>query len=131
MDQPHVTGVIQADTEIDVYYTKQTYTLTVRFQNINGQEMTDTIVEQLQTGDTYRITVPTFENYEVVGNSVIEGTMSGQNREVIVTYAEKAGTNEEGLRIYTLTGRPSVLINDYMTPLGLSEVNRGYGETIE
>jgi hypothetical protein len=66
-----------------------------------------------------------------VGNSVIEGTMSGQNREVIVTYAETAGTNEEGQRIYTLTGRPSVLINDYMTPLGLSEVNRGYGEAIE
>ena len=34
VDQPHVTGVIQADTEIDVYYTKQTYTLTVRFLNM-------------------------------------------------------------------------------------------------
>ena len=129
-DQSSVTGVITGETEINVFYTKQVYTLTVKFHDLNGREMTDSLIVQMQTGDTYRLTAPEFDGYEAL-TPVVEATMGNQNKEVIVYYTETAGTTEDGRKIYTITGQPSEMINDYMTPLGLHQVNRGHGETIE
>ena len=130
VDLAAVTGTITGDTEINVFYTKRTYTLTVKFQTTSGRELTDSLVMQMQSGDSYSFAVPEFEGYEAL-TARVEGVMNSQNKEVIVTYIEVAETNEEGQKVYTITGKPTVMINDYMTPLGIGQINRGGGESIE
>ena len=130
VDLAAVTGTITGDTEINVFYTKRTYTLTVKFQTTSGRELTDSLVMQMQSGDSYSFAVPEFEGYEAL-TARVEGVMNSQNKEVIVTYIEVAKTNEEGQKVYTITGKPTVMINDYMTPLGIGQINRGGGESIE
>jgi len=129
VDLAAVTGTITGDTEINVFYTKRTYTLTVKFQTTSGRELTDSLVMQMQSGDSYSFAVPEFEGYEAL-TARVEGVMNSQNKEVIVTYIEVAETNEEGQKVYTITGKPTVMINDYMTPLGIGQINRGGGEGI-
>ncbi len=123
VDRSLVSGTITEDTVIDVYYTRNDVTLTVRYLDLNGNRLADEVVRTLKSGDAYRIESPAVERYTAL-TGVVEGTMPGTNKEVIVYYVREEET-EDDRKVSNLT------IDEYLTPMGIGNVNRGFGEAIE
>ena len=119
-DQASVTGVLTEDTDLYVNYTRQAVTLTVRFLTLDGDNLADPVELNLYLGDSYSVDVPGFEGYRALNPTNVEGTIGGQNLEVIRYYIPV--TDE--LPTYAQ-------IDDYTTPLDIGQVNRNSGETIE
>ena len=132
-DQAAVSGTITENLELEVHYTRQDAVLTIRYLTLDGTKLAENQVVAMKYGDTYRYTVPAFENYEAQ-TAAVEGTMTSASREVIVWYLPtpeiNPGENGTQSRIH-VNGTNYIMINDMMTPLGLGEIFRGSGESVE
>ena len=132
-DQAAVSGTITENLELEVHYTRQDAVLTIRYLTLDGTKLAEDQVVAMKYGDTYRYTVPAFENYEAQ-TAAVEGTMTSASREVIVWYLPtpeiNPGENGTQSRIH-VNGTNYIMINDMMTPLGLGEIFRGSGESVE
>jgi len=129
VDIPVVSGIITEDTVVDVFYTRMDVTLTVRYVDLNGQELADPKDTVMKAGDPFREEAIEIAGYEPAVQT-IEGRMSGLNKEVTFVYLDMTA-DETGRKVTTVTGRPTYLIDEYTTPLGVGETNRGAGETVE
>ena len=109
-----VTGTITADTTREVYYTRNSYRLTVNYRYYEtGVAVRPSITQTHAYGDNYRVVSPTLDGYKC-SRTVVSGTMPAYDVQVTVWY-----TPEE------------TIIDEYGTPLGLDNVSLNMGECIE
>ena len=128
-DQAAVSGTITEDLELEVHYSRQDAVLTIQYLTLDGTRLAEDQVVTMKFGDTYRYEAPAFENYETK-TEFVEGTMTRASMEIIIQYlpiSEKDGTQSR----INVNGTSYIVINEVMTPLGLGEVFRGTGETME
>ena len=89
-DQTIVSGTLNANKTVTVYYEKNTpvqYTLTIYYKFEDGSPAAMTHSKTMDTGSTYSVTSPTIEDY-VADKTVVRGTLSG-NKSVTVTYSAR------------------------------------------
>ena len=87
-DQTIVSGTLNANKTVTVYYEKNTpvqYTLTIYYKFEDGSPAAMTHSKTMDTGSTYSVTSPMIEDY-VADKTVVSGTLSG-NKSVTVTYS--------------------------------------------
>jgi hypothetical protein len=114
-DLERVSGTLTANTEYDVVYTVNEYTLTIRYVYPNGEPATDPFVGGFLFGEDYSIPAPVIPGF-YTANRVVTGTMPARDVTVTVIFAEA-----ENL----------IHIDDFETPLGLGLGSINAGETIE
>ncbi len=115
-DHVRVTGTITKDLELNVIYTRNVYTLTIRYRYTTGGDAAPTHTEELYYGGEYSVRSPIIDGY-TVSRAVVRGRMPAYDMEITVYY----DAGRTGL----------VTIDDFDTPLGLSNVNLNAGEAIE
>ena len=84
-DKTSVSGTLNADTTVTVYYSKDQYTLTIYYKYTDGTTAATTYTGKMNVGSSYSVTSPTIEDY-VADKTVVSGTLSG-NKSVTVTYS--------------------------------------------
>ena len=87
-DQTVVSGTLNADKTVTVYYEKNTpvqYTLTIYYKFEDGSLAAMTYSKTMDKDSAYSVTSPTIEDY-VADKTVVSGTLSG-NKSVTVTYS--------------------------------------------
>lgn len=114
-DRERVSGTLTANTEYDVVYTVNEYTLTIRYVYPNGEPATDPFVGGFLFGEDYSIPAPMIPGL-YTANRLVTGTMPARDVTVTVIFAEA-----ENL----------IHIDDFETPLGLGLGSINAGETIE
>ena len=109
-----VTGTITADTTREVYYTRNSYRLTVYYRYWEtGVAVRPSITQTHAYGDNYRVVSPTLDGYKC-SRTVVSGTMPAYDVQVTVWYTPA-----------------ETVIDEYGTPLGLDNVSLNMGECIE
>ncbi len=84
-DQATVSGTMPAENvEVTVVY-HTAYTLTIRYQNVDGSEASAPHTDALVAGETYSVASPTITGYKP-DQATVSGTMPAENTEVIVVY---------------------------------------------
>ena len=91
-DTNNVNGIIEDNTEYTITYSKNEYTLTINYLDVDGNQLLEPYSNTFKYLDTYEITSPAKEGY-TPDYDVVEGTIT-DNTEVDVIYA---------LNEYTLT----------------------------
>jgi hypothetical protein len=124
VDKALVAGIVYENTVIDVYYTPNTVKLSVFYQYLDGSIAADPHFETLHAGDRYSVVSPVIEGY-TASIAVVEGTMPGQDLQVIVWYRPDTAEENEGR---VPLGDGTTMITEYGVPLGLGETNRNAGE---
>ena len=117
-DQLRVAGTLNADTTIDVYYTRHIYTLTIRYRFVGGGVAAPTYTANLEYGASYSIASPTIAGY-TTERPRVRGTMPNRDVEITVYYDT------------TATPPDLITIDDYGTPLGLGNLSINAGDSIE
>ena len=109
-----VTGVITEDTTREVYYTRNSYTLTIYYRYWEtGVAVRPKITQTHLYGEDYRVESPELEGYKC-SMPVVKGTMPARDVQVTVWYTPA-----------------DIIIDDYATPLGLDDLSLNIGECIE
>ncbi len=67
---------------------KETFTLTVRYQNARGYEMHEPYTAELNAGDPYNVASPEIEGYKP-NTATVSGTMPAGDLSVVVTYTSE------------------------------------------
>lgn len=80
-----VEGTLTEDTVIDVIYSRNSYTLTIRYVDMNGNVIAKTYRKVLLYGDRYSVKSPTVAGYEATRGTVA-GTMPARNVQITVRY---------------------------------------------
>ena len=124
VDKALVAGIVYENTVIDVYYTPNTVKLSVFYQYLDGSTAADPHFETLHAGDRYSVVSPVIEGY-TASIAVVEGTMPGQDLQVIVWYRPDTAEENEGR---VPLGDGTTMITEYGVPLGLGDTNRNAGE---
>ena len=124
VDKALVAGIVYENTVIDVYYTPNTVNLSVFYQYLDGSTAADPHFETLHAGDRYSVVSPVIEGY-TASIAVVEGTMPGQDLQVIVWYRPDTAEENEGR---VPLGDGTTMITEYGVPLGLGDTNRNAGE---
>ena len=98
---------ITKDTEIFAYYELDTFTLTVKYQKKDGEELTSmTHTEEVKFGKSYSVPSRNVTGY-TADKDVVEGTMPAQNHTVVVTYTPKTYTVVVHSNYPTVLGLPN------------------------
>ena len=115
-----VTGVLTEDTEVDVYYTVNRYTLQVYFRYEDGRVAAPSYTGEYDYGAVYWVISPEIAGY-TASIRQCRDTMPARN--LIITVIYTGGFKE----------KPSntEIIDDYNTPLGLGGLGISIGETCE
>lgn len=121
-DQPFVSGTITEDTEIIVHYTREVYTLTVRFVSVDGKEVAAPYRSSYLVGETYHVECPAVTGY-TSARQTVTGTMPGRNEVITVLYVPDRSDGPGGPGVTS--------IQEYETPLGLDHVNMQIGVCFE
>lgn len=119
-DVETVNGMIMSDLVIDVVYHVNTYTLTVHYVDVNGEQLADDVVNTLTAGSSYNVTSPVIDGYQT-NMTEVTGVMPGSNVEVTVVYLKK---DEPRQPIYTT-------IEDYNVPRGIGGGGCSLGEMFD
>ena len=114
-DIAEIKGVLEKDTEYDVVYTPEDYTLTILYRFQDGTEAAETYTEVLHFGDEYSVESPVIQTY-FANKQKVEGVMPARDVTVTVIYAK-----------YPVI----ITIDDFETPLGIGLGSINVGETIE
>ena len=130
-----VTGNLTADITVDVTYTASEYTLTIDYLYLDGSKAAETYTAKLLCNSQYSVQSPYLRGYHAMPN-LVAGTMPGRDVQLIVYYVPTSGyidiaptntTENQNNR-----QRSTVIeIDNYGTPLGLSNVCLTAGESIE
>ena len=125
-DLDTVAGIMgNTDVNVVVTYNPITYTLTILYPVLGeNQYAADPVVVQLRAGEAYRVESPRVEGF-IPTVDVVAGTMPAGDREITVPMIG------EGSRKLLGTDRPTVIMEDDLTPLGIGNSALGSGEIIE
>ena len=118
-DQDVVAGTLTEDTIIDVIYSRNSYTLTIRYVDMNGNVNATRYRKVFLYGDRYSVRSPQIAGYEA-SRAVVSGTMPARDVQVTVRYAAQ---NQPVQELET--------IEDYGTPLGLGNLVQNAGDCFE
>ena len=119
-DMDVVAGTLNGDTNVDVIYSRNSYTLTIRYLDMNGNVIATTYRKVFFYGDRYSVKSPAVAGYEAVRGTVT-GTMPARNVQITVRYNPLGQPPVEELET----------ISDYATPLGLGNVVMNSGDCFE
>ncbi len=125
-DQARVTGTITADTVLNVYYTVNTYNLTVNYVYVDGTQAAPSYTATVNFGTVYSVTSPAVDGF-TANTAVVTDTMPA--RDVIETVIYTA--NPAPAPAPAPAGAGPVIIDDYDTPLGLPNLTMNSGDTYE
>ncbi len=110
-----VTGVIAGDIVLDVVYMPNSYMLTIEYIYGNGTMAAATYEQQLVTGTGFTVDSPVIPDYQPSVRKV-SGTVENQDLVYTVIYVPTQTT---------------ILIDNYMVPLGVGDVNLNLGDCFE
>ena len=114
-----VRGTIWEDTLVIVHYVPEDYTLTIKYEYLDGSEAAPTWKQTLRMGDEYDVVSPEVEGY-VALTLRIKGTNPGRDEHYVVVY----------IPLDEVPVRHSD-ISDYETPLNLDDVHVQVGICVE
>ena len=125
-DEETISGIMgNADVTITVTYSPILYTLTIHYTAVGEDgEVAEPTVLHLAAGEAYRAAVANIPGYESLLD-VITGTMPASDRSITVPMI-----GEEASKILG-RGRPTMIIEDERTALGIDNAVLGSGEIIE
>ena len=125
-DEETISGIMgNADINITVTYSPILYTLTIHYTAVGEDgEVAEPTVLHLAAGEAYRVPVAQVAGYEALLD-VITGTMPASDRSITVPMV-----GEEAAKILG-GGRPTMIIEDERTALGIDNAVLGSGEIIE
>ena len=118
-DSPVVAGVLDGDTEVDVIFSRNSYKLTIRYVDMNGNTVAKRYLKEFFYGDKYSVKSPAIAGYEV-SRGTVSGTMPARDVQVTVRYSTLPQPVKE-----------LETINDYATPLGLGNLVQTAGDCFE
>ena len=114
-DQERVTGTITENTTLDVYYTRNSYTLTIYYRYTDGGFAAESYVATMAYGEWFRIASPEIAGY-TPSRAFIQDDMPARDATYVVFYSQQGN---------------GVIIEDYDTPLGLGNVSINVGDCYE
>ena len=130
VDKARVTGTITKDTTLDVYYTVNTYYLTINYIFLNGATAAPTFSTRAAYGTDYRVESPAVNGY-TPDEPVVEGRMPARDVTVTVIYT----ANPRPAAVVTpplIPGHvPYAILEDYDTALGIPNLSISAGEVYE
>ena len=132
-DIARVTGVLTKDTEVDVIYTINAYTLTIQYLFEDGGEAAPTYTAALNYGAAYSVDSPAVDGFNTA-TPTVAGTMPDRNVTVTVFYLALpvAPAPAPAPDAPAAAAGPFLVnIDDLETPLGLGLFSINAGETIE
>jgi hypothetical protein len=135
-DQARVTGTITADTTLNVYYTVNSYNLTVNYVYMDGSQAAQTYTAAVAYGTAYSVTSPAVEGF-TPNNAVVEGTMPARDVIHTVIYTAIPAPAQPDAPAVAPAAAPAVehiplvILEDYDTPLGIPNLSLCAGEEYE
>ncbi len=118
-----VSGTLNSNTVVNIYYTPITYTLTIRYRYTNGNQAAPYYRARYAAGDAYSVTSPTVSGYRT-NTPVVSGVMPAGDRTIDVYYTRRSSgggtttpTNTTRTRT-TAAASTETVIEEYPTPLG-------------
>ena len=117
-DLKEITGEMGGENLVyHVIYTGETYTLTVIYVDLEGNEVAPRHRESgLHPGDLYSVESPVIPGY-TTKDKVVEGSMPAMDKTVVVIYAP--------------AGKGYTILEDYDTPLAAGNCAINVGECFE
>ncbi len=117
-----VSGKLNSNTVVNIYYTAITYSLTIRYRYTNGNQAAPYYRARYAAGDAYSVTSPTVSGYRT-NTPVVSGVMPAGDRTIDVYYTRRStgGTTTPTRRTSTTTtaaATTETVIEEYPTPLG-------------
>ena len=118
-----VSGKLNSNTVVNIYYTAITYSLTIRYRYTNGNQAAPYYRSRYAAGDAYSVTSPTVSGYRT-NTPVVSGVMPAGDRTIDVYYTRRSsggGTTIPTRRTSTTTtaaATTETVIEEYPTPLG-------------
>jgi len=89
-DKLSISGTMAAqNTVITITYNRNTYTVTVKFETSEGDELAPSVVQEIIHGSSYSIAVPEVTGYKP-NMSVVEGVVNASDVNVTVYYYSEA-----------------------------------------
>ena len=122
-DQERVTGTITADTTLNVYYTVNSYNLTVTYVYLDGREAAQPYTGLVEYNTVYNVPTPAIAGF-TANIAVTEGTMPARDVIYTVIYTANPAPQQEQ-RV------PYEILEDYDTPLGIPNLSISVGEVFE
>lgn len=117
-DKPVVSGTLAADTSVVVTYTKNSYTLTVKYRYADGSTAADSNVSTVAYGEDYSAASPVIAGF-AASRSTVTGSMPAMNFTEIVYYT----SGEKILNIHYQFADGSPAANSYT---GVFDVNEAF-----
>ena len=138
-DQARVSGTITVDMTVNVYYTVNSYGLTVNYTFIDGTPAVPSFTSLVPYGDAFSVPTPVLEGY-TANILTYDGTMPA--RDVIYTVIYTANPapepepeaepepepEEEVVPAPNVAHVVTTILDDYDTALGLPNVSMSSGE---
>jgi len=123
-DTNRVTGIITQNTTLNVFYTRQTYTLTINYVYTGGGIAAPSTTMTLGMGDAYDVVSPVINGYRASAERVT-GNMAARNVTLTVFYTVDAAPAA------FVPSDDLIVIGEYGVPLGLGNVSLNAGDSIE
>ena len=130
VDKARVTGTITKDTTLDVYYTVNTYYLTINYIFLNGATAAPTFSTRVDYGTDYRVESPAVNGY-TPDEPVVEGRMPARDVTVTVIYTANPRPAAVVTPPLALGHVPYAILDDYDTALGIPNLSINAGEVYE
>ena len=124
-DKVMVTGTCNGDEIIIVNYTAQSHKITIRFVDLNGNELFETVELERLTGEEFDVEVPQIPGFEALRDRVT-GTVTVRDLEITVQYKPVVVDQQQNDDIVNVFS-----FNEYETPLGLGNVTQQIGVCVE
>ena len=88
-------GIISGEKELSFEIVgKETFTLTIKYQNSRGYEMSAPHIEELTPGSSYKVESPSINGYKP-DKAFVEGVMGDSDFGTVVTYISERETETE------------------------------------
>ena len=130
-DQARVSGTITADTTVNVYYTVNSYNLTVNYTFIDGTPAVPSFTSLVPYGDAFSVPTPELDGY-TANVLTYDGTMPARDVIYTVIYtanpAPEPEPEEEVIPAPNVAHIVTMILDDYDTALGLPNVSMSSGE---
>ncbi len=75
-------------TVVKIYYTRNSYTLNILYQNASGIDIAPSVTRELQFEAAYSETSPTVPSYQAPSIAVVAGNMPAKDLTIVVTYTK-------------------------------------------
>ena len=134
-DQDRVSGTITADTTIDVYYTVNSYDMTVNYVYTDGTEASTPYTILVEYNTPFDVPVPELPGYTAV-IPTIDPTMPAHAVIYTVIYVANTPqpaptTEDETDPVIPRDHVPYTILEDYDTALGIPNLSMTTGEVYE